>query len=151
MHVHRHIFIALALLAVSIGSVGCDESLTSITGPTPNLVPTFSSIQAEIFNNGDSSGRAACVQCHNAIGQLFNGLNLNANVSYNNLVNVASRFKAGAVRVIPGDPENSYLIHKLEGRAGIVGVRMPFSGPPYLTAGQILVIRKWIELGARND
>jgi len=151
MHVHRHIFIALALLGVSIGSVGCDESLTSITGPTPNLVPTFSSIQAEIFNNGDSSGRAACVQCHNLIGGRFNGLDLTAAVSYGNLVGVPSRGKAGAVRVIPGDPENSYLIHKLEGRAGIVGVRMPFSGPPYLTAGQILVIRKWIELGARND
>jgi hypothetical protein len=29
------------------------------------------------------------------------------------------------------------MIHKLEGRAGIVGRRMPFNGPPYLTDGQI--------------
>ena len=57
----------------------------------------------------------------------------------------------GAIRVVPGDPENSYLIHKLEGRPGIVGVRMPQIGPPYLTDGQILVIKRWIELGARND
>ncbi len=63
----------------------------------------------------------------------------------------ASRGKVGAIRVIPGDPENSYLIHKLEGRPGIVGVRMPLIGPPYLTDGQILVIKRWIELGARND
>ena len=41
------------------------------------------------------------------------------------------------MRVIAGDPENSYLIHKLEGRTGIVGVRMPFNGGPYLTDGQI--------------
>ena len=58
----------VALLVVSVGSAACDESLPSITGPTPNLVPTFSSIQNEIFNNGDSSGRVACIQCHNAVG-----------------------------------------------------------------------------------
>jgi hypothetical protein len=139
------------LLALSIGSAACDESLPDITGPTPNLVPTFSSIQSEIFNNSDSSGRAACTQCHNAVGQLFNGLNLAPAVAYANLVGVASRGKPGAIRVIAGDPENSYLIHKLEGRPGIVGLRMPFIGPPFLTDGQILVIKRWIELGARND
>ena len=51
----------------------------------------------------------------------------------------------------PGDPENSYLIHKLEGRPGIVGVRMPRGTGPFLTAGQITIIRRWIELGAHND
>jgi hypothetical protein len=85
------------------------------------------------------------------VGQLFNGLNLAPAVAYANLVGVASRGKPGAIRVIAGDPENSYLIHKLEGRPGIVGLRMPFIGPPFLTDGQILVIKRWIELGARND
>ena len=150
MHVYRYM-VGVALLAVSIGSAACDESLTDITGRTPNLVPTFSSIQTEIFSNSDSSGRAACTQCHNAVGRLFNGLDLSPQVSYANLVGVASRGKVGAIRVVPGDPENSYLIHKLEGRPGIVGVRMPQIGPPYLTDGQILVIKRWIELGARND
>jgi hypothetical protein len=150
MHVYRYL-IGAALLAVSIGSAACDESLPDITGPTPNLVPTFASIQAEIFNQADSSGRAACTQCHNAIGRLFNGLDLSPAVAYANLVGVGSRGKPGAIRVVAGDPENSYLIHKLEGRPGIVGVRMPMVGPPYLTDGQILVIKRWIELGARND
>ena len=31
------------------------------------------------------------------------------------------------MRVVPGDPDNSYLIQKLEGRPGIVGLRMPLS------------------------
>jgi hypothetical protein len=150
MRAYRYIF-GVALLSIGVGSAACDESLSSITGPTPNLVPTFSSIQTEIFNQGDSSGRVACIQCHNAIGSLFNGLNLTSAVSYANLVNRASTGKAGAVRVIPTDPENSYLIHKLEGRPGIVGARMPLVGPPYLTDGQILVIKRWIELGAPND
>jgi hypothetical protein len=52
--------------------------------------------------------------------------------------------------VIPGDPENSYLIHKLEGRPGIVGTQMP-RGDVRLSAGQILVIKRWIERGAPND
>ena len=150
MHLYRYM-VGAALLALSIGSAACDESLTDITGPTPNLVPTFSSIQTEIFNNSDSSGRAACTQCHNAIGRLFNGLDLSPAVAYANLVGVGSRGKPSAIRVIAGDPENSYLIHKLEGSPGIVGVRMPQIGPPYLTDGQILVIKRWIELGARND
>jgi hypothetical protein len=66
-------------------------------------------------------------------------------------VNVASRGKAGAIRVIPGDPDNSYLVKKLEGSAGISGRRMPFSGPPYLTDGQILILRRWIALGAPRN
>ena len=140
-----------ALVMIStLGSVGCDEALSDLTGPTPNLEPTFTSIQQEIFSSGDSSGRPACTNCHNAVGSRFNGLDLSPAVSYSNLVNVASRAKAGAVRVIPGDPENSYLIHKLEGRSTIAGVRMPLGGP-YLEIGQIQVIERWIEIGAPNN
>lgn len=140
-----------ALVTVStLGIFGCDEALSDLTGPTPNLEPTFSSIQQEIFSSGDSSGRPACTNCHNAVGSRFNGLDLSPAVSYSNLVNVASRTKAGAVRVIPGDPENSYLIHKLEGRSTIAGVRMPLGGP-FLETGQIQVIERWIEIGAPNN
>ena len=59
--------------------------------------------------------------------------------------------KPAPIRVIPGDPENSYLIHKLEGRPASSGCGCRSSVRPYLTDGQILVIRRWIELGARND
>ena len=52
---------------------------------------------------------------------------------------------------MPGDPDASYLIHKLEGASDITGLRMPRNGPPFLTAGQILVIRRWIEVGAPNN
>ena len=62
-----------------------------------------------------------------------------------------SRLKPGAIRVIPGDPDNSYLVHKVEGRPGIVGLRMPFSGPPFLSDGQILILKRWIELGAPRN
>jgi hypothetical protein len=138
------------VLVVALGGVGCDEALSDLTGPTPDLEPTFSSIQQQIFSSGDSSGRPACTTCHNAVGSRFNGLDLSAAVSYNNLVNVASRQRPSAVRVVPEDPDSSYLIHKLEGGPNIGGVRMPLNGP-YLTEGQILVIRRWIEIGAPNN
>jgi hypothetical protein len=137
-------------VALTVAVAACDEKLSDVTGPTQNLTPTFSSIQADILNAPDSAGRLACTQCHNAIGGRFNGLDLSSAVAYSNLVGRNSVGKPGAVRVIAGDPENSYLIHKLEGRPGIVGARMPLLGPA-LTEGQILVIKRWIQLGARND
>jgi hypothetical protein len=134
----------------TLGSAGCDESLSDLAGPTPNLEPTFSSIQQEIFSSGDSSGRPACTNCHNAIGSRFNFLDLSPAVSYNNLVNVASRGRPGVTRVLPNNPDSSYLIHKLEGQSTIAGVRMPLGGP-FLQTGQIQIIRRWIEIGAPNN
>ena len=134
----------LFIAAASVFLGGCDEKLSDLTGPTPNLQPTFSSIQSEIFSQ-------RCIGCHTNVGRVPPmGLNLTEGNAYANLVGVAARGKAGATRVVPGDPENSYIIHKLEGRAGISGVRMPFAGTP-LTDGQILVIKRWIETGAAND
>lgn len=141
------------LVAASMASAACDEKLSDLAGPTPSLQPTFSSIQRDIFESTDAAGRAACTTCHTDAGRTpAAGVNLRSTASsYANLVGVESRAKAGAIRVIPGDPENSYLVHKLEGRQGIVGERMPRTAGPFLTPGQMLVIRRWIELGARND
>jgi hypothetical protein len=139
------------VLAVGALLSACDEKLSSITGPTPNLKPTFSSIQAEIFESTDSSGRAACINCHAPGRPAAFVMDLSTSAAYASLVNVASRLKPGAVRVIPGDPDNSYLVHKLEGRAGIVGERMPRTSGPFLTDGQMLVIRTWIANGALDN
>jgi hypothetical protein len=141
----------LAVAALVLTTAGCDENLRDIAGPTPNLEPTFSSIQRDILNAADSAGRPACTSCHNA--QLFrlNGnLNLAGATAYAALVNVASSGKPGAVRVVPGDPDASYLIQKIEGAPGILGDRMPQMGP-FLTSGQIAIIRHWIQLGAANN
>jgi hypothetical protein len=140
-----------AAIALALSAAGCDESLSDFTGPTPNLEPTFSSIQRNIFEAADSAGRPACISCHNLGNSVFTGgLNLSTATAYAGLVNQPSTLKAGAVRVIAGDPDNSYLIRKLEGAPDIFGDRMPQFGP-YLTTGQIAVIRRWIELGAAND
>ena len=138
--------------ALACAGAACDENLSDVAGPTPDLEPTFSSIQREIFNTTDSGGRLACIQCHTDSGLApAGGLVLLEGRSYAALVNRASRFKAGAVLVIPNDPGNSYLVAKLEGRSDIVGQRMPRTSGPFLTEGQISIIRRWIELGAQND
>ncbi len=144
---------ASLLLAASLVVSACDESLADLAGPTPNLQPTLSSIQREIFSTTDVSGRVGCVQCHTDAGGRTpsGGLNLREGASYAGLVGVPARAKPGAVRVIPGDPLGSYLVHKLEGRADIVGQRMPRTSGPFLTDGQMLVIKRWIERGAPND
>ena len=43
------------VLSLALTSVACDERLSDIAGPTPNLQPTLSTIQREIFNASDSS------------------------------------------------------------------------------------------------
>lgn len=147
----RQLNCAVVVAAALLGGA-CDERLRDVAGPSPNLQPTFSSIQREILAATDSSGRAACTQCHTNVGRTpASGLALNEGFSHAALVGQPSRGKPGAVLVVPGDPENSYLIHKLEGRADIVGQRMPRTSGPFLTPGQISIIRRWIELGARND
>jgi hypothetical protein len=147
----RFVYVMTLVVTAFLGA-SCDERLSDVTGPTPNLQPTFSSIQRDIFSKADSSGRPACTGCHVVVGRRppDGGLNLVGDAAYGNLVNTPSADKRGAIRVIPGDPEHSYLIHKLEGRSGIVGDRMP-DGGPFLSDGQILVIKRWIELGAPHN
>lgn len=143
---------AALVLAAALAGAACDEKLSDVAGPTPSLTPTFSSIQQEIFNTTDSSGRLACINCHTDVGRTpAGGLVLLDGRAYQALVGQPSRVKAGAVFVVPGDPDASYLIHKLEGAADIVGTRMPRGTGPYLTSGQMQIIRRWIELGAKND
>ncbi|MGE0814923.1 MAG: hypothetical protein AB7O28_11615 [Vicinamibacterales bacterium] len=141
----------LCVLPLLLLSLGCDEKLADLAGPTPDLVPTFSSIQSLIFAAPDASGRPACTNCHVRGGQASGtGLFLGESGTYGSLVGRPSRTKAGEVLVIPGDPDSSYLVRKLEGGPNISGVRMPFSGP-YLSTGQLRIIRRWIQEGAANN
>jgi hypothetical protein len=105
------------------------------------LTPTFSSIQREVLT-------PRCTVCHAGAAAPL-GLRLDESSSYGLLVGVASRESAGTQRVAPGRPDDSYLVHKIEGRAA-VGARMPLGGP-YLDDATIAVIREWIARGAQNN
>ncbi len=102
------------------------------------ITATFESIQANVFT-------PICSVCH-AGGAAPEGLRLDATDSYANLVGVPSTEVPSILRVKPGDPDNSYLVQKIEGHAA-VGVRMPYGGP-YLDQTTIDAIRQWISDGA---
>ncbi len=104
-------------------------------------MPTLSSIQALVFE-------PRCVE-HHGDHAVEAGLDLSEGMSHASLVNVPSS-QAGMDLVEPGDAENSYLVHKIEGREGIVGARMPPRGDP-LTAEEIRAIRDWITAGALSE
>jgi hypothetical protein len=146
------ILLLICVMAAGFAAAACDEKLSKLAGPTPNLEPTFASVQSQIFETTDSAGRVACTNCHTNVGRTpSGGMNLVHDLAYDQIVNVPSARKAGAIRIIPGDPENSYMVHKLEGRPGIVGIRMPFSGAPFLTDGQMLILKRWIAIGAPRN
>ena len=74
------------------------------------------------------------------------GLRLDPGFSAGNLINVPSPRDANLIRVIPGNPDGSFIIQKLEGTQTL-GDRMPQFGP-YLQQSTIDVIRQWIQDGA---
>jgi hypothetical protein len=102
------------------------------------LTADFDSIQANVFT-------PICTVCH-AGADAPHGLRLDAADSYGLLVGVPSVEVPSLFRVKAGDPDNSYLIQKLEGHAA-VGERMPLGGP-YLPNDEIALIRQWITAGA---
>jgi hypothetical protein len=111
--------------------------------PEQVLEPKLSSIQEFVFDRS-----CAIPNCHAGSGAPH-GLDLREGLARGNLVNVQSPV-AGLTRVIPGDPDNSYLIHKLEGRPGISGAQMPFNADP-LSPATIQIIADWIADGALDN
>ena len=55
------------LIVSSLAVASCDEPLSDITGPSPHLQPSFSSISTEIFQTTDLAGRVV-VTCHTNVG-----------------------------------------------------------------------------------
>jgi hypothetical protein len=101
----------------------------------------FQSIQANVFT-------PICSVCH--IGASApEGLQLDAAHSYNLLVGVPSNEQPSLLRVKAGDPDNSYMVHKIEGLAGITGGQMPLGETP-LPQATINAIRQWVTNGAPN-
>jgi hypothetical protein len=111
-------------------------------GSTEPLSDDFESLQENIFT-------PICSVCHVG-GGAPQGLRLDAANSYSLLVGVPSTEVPSIMRVKPGDPDNSYIIQKLEGHAA-VGGQMPLGCPtsqPCLTTATIAFIRQWITNGA---
>jgi hypothetical protein len=132
---------SLVLGACAGNGQGLDSNgrpISEGSGGGGTLTADFQSIQDHVFT-------PICTVCH-AGANAPQGLRLDSVNSYDLLVGVRSNEVSSLQRVKPGDPDHSYVIQKLEGRAA-VGARMPFGGP-YLDQATIDVIRQWITDGA---
>ena len=98
-------------------------------------------IQANVFDPD-------CIICHAGANAPL-GLRLDEVNSYGMLVGIPSVQEPGVLRVDPGDPDLSYLIHKLEGN-GAIGGQIPLNAPA-LPQSTIAFIRQWITDGALQD
>lgn len=111
--------------------------------PPPPVVPSFADeIEPALNNTCGLSG------CHAAPFPNL-GLILKTGEAYALLVNVPSGEVPTLMRVLPGDPDSSYLIQKLEGTAA-KGAQMPRGGPP-MSPEFIATVRQWIAAGAPNN
>ena len=140
---------AVTLTAVAHDAAGNTTTSAPVDVTVSNpVVITFAQIQSTVFT-------PRCAFCHtgptsNDPANLPQGMNLsNAAASYAALVGVASLEVPALQRVNPGDPNNSYIIHKLEGTQ-VEGDRMPLGGP-FLSQAEIDDIRAWISAGAPNN
>jgi PKD repeat protein len=121
-------------------ALGKVDPTPATRGVTVIQAVTLTELQNEVFSD-------TCSGCHPPNG---GGLDLRAGRTFASIVDVNSSQQPSLKRVKPGDPNNSYLIRKLNGGPGISGSRMP-QGGPFLAPSQLQRIRDWILAGAANN
>ena len=124
------------------GTAGGDM-MSTFTLVAVEEATTLTEVQEVIF-----TPTCAVSGCHTG-GSPAAGQNLSEGQSFDNLVNVPSSQDSSLTLVIPGDPDNSLLVQKVEGTQPI-GSRMPLGGAP-LSNAEIQTIRDWIEAGAEEN
>jgi hypothetical protein len=107
---------------------------------------TWATIQADIL-------QVRCVLCHNNTPSAPLGLSWEADQFDTVVTNGRTSSEIPSLKIIePGNSAASYMVWKINGQgpAGqpIVGLRMPASGPPFLTQADIDRITAWINAGA---
>jgi len=135
-----------AVISLVLGLSCGSQDGTTDPPPPPGGPLTFESGVQPIF-----TANCAFSQCH-AGDDPEQGMNLAAGQAYSNVVNVPSVQVPRLLRIDPNRPDSSYLVIKLEGRAGAVGgvpTQMPLGG--MLTSAQIDTIRAWVSGGAPNN
>jgi hypothetical protein len=112
---------------------------------TPPAPARLSELQTEIFTR-------FCAGCHSGQGDTLPGsMNLSSAAnSFAALVNRPSVQQPTVLRVVPNQPDASYLVRKIEGADGITGEQMPRGGP-FLTQEARDKVRSWIAAGALNN
>jgi len=139
---------ALLLAGCAVGCAGNGQGLDQNGQPISAGGSSGGPVTADFQSIQDNVFTPICSQCH--IGASApEGLQLDAEHSYNLLVGVPSNEQPNLLRVKPGDPDDSYMVHKIEGLPGIDGGQMPLGETP-LPQATIDAIRQWITNGAPN-
>lgn len=149
MHICRHKSWVVIMAAIcSAGCAGNGEGLDQTGQPVSSDSSSSGPITADFESIQDHVFTPICSKCH--IGASApEGLQLDAEHSYNLLVGVPSAEQPALLRVKPGDPDDSYMVHKIEGLPGIDGGQMPLGETP-LPQATIDAMRQWITNGAPN-
>jgi len=148
---------------VNVVTVSATGEAAAVATGTASITATFDGVSdavpvgivASANFGGDVEpifgGNCALSGCHVAPNPP-EGMELSVGAAYDNIVNVKSG-ESPLDRVEPGDPDASYLIHKLQGTQGTVGgggSQMPLNSAA-LPEGTIDIIRAWIQTGAQNN
>lgn len=136
---------ALSPLAAALLFNACQ---TQEVGPTSSMTlsANLACIEPILVSNCATSG------CHDSITQQH-GMDLSTSPSiYDSLVNRDGLEVCRNVlkkRVVPGDPDNSFVLQKVTGQVDCnLSQRMPPPPAPPLPADQIEMLRAWIATGA---
>ncbi len=149
MQIDRYgVWAALLVAACATGCAGNGKGLDQNGQPASSGSSSSGPVTADLQSIQENVFTPICSKCH--IGASApEGLQLDAAHAYNFLVGIPSAEQPNLLRVKPGDPDNSYMVHKIEGLPGIVGGQMPLMETP-LPQATIDAIRQWITNGAPN-
>ena len=130
---------------VGASDLGATVDTIEADVPACNIDPTLESLSENYFSKSCNFG-----SCHGA-GKA-GGLDLTGD-AHAALVNVPAVFAGaaanGKILVIPGDPDNSYLVQKIEGPDPGEGGIMPLgASTPMDPECRIKMVRQWIAEGA---
>ena len=116
-----------------------------VTAPEPvnddcELLPTLASLEDQYF--GPSCTFSSCHDSDNPAG----ALDLTPGNSYDSLMGVAAQGDSALMLIESGDPDGSYLVHRVEGTTGVF--MPPGITEPLDPDCRIATLRAWILAGA---
>ena len=147
-------YIIFVAMLFSVLAVGCSDDSSDATDAVMSdtaagqclIEPTLASLQEHYFNKSC----ALSSSCHSG-AQPKEGLSLEEGASYASLINVAAQKNSAKMLVVPNDPDNSFLVIKVEAPGSGDGRLMPDGAKSPMDADcSIKMLREWIQNGAKE-
>lgn len=122
------------------GVVEEDVAITDAGEPSGNCSSFETTIQPIFTNNGCTT-----TYCHGG----STNPDLRPGMSLASIISAESMYGGGLLLVLPDDPDNSFLLEKVESSSPSHGNQMPLGGSP-LSQEDLDALRHWITIGAPN-